>query len=338
MKTSQCECGNSLFFNSVECVACGAEAGVCEECNEIANATTRTADTCCCGVCQKPIKPCANRWQHGVCNTWMPANDSQELCLFCRLTSVIPDLSVPGNIERWRALEAAKRRVLVGLQDFGFPLEEGADGGLPRLTFAFKADGRNPVFTGHDKGCITINIREADPVEREKARVEFGEPQRTLVGHFRHELGHYYWELLVEPYQLDPFREVFGHELNPSYGEAKQKYYQQGPPRNWRDNYISAYATMHPWEDFAETFNAVLDMQAVLNTADSFKLLPKTNEDRGDFDEMLIRYQKVGIIANEMNRDIGLLDLVPEIISQPVKDKMRFVHGLAALRAAESHS
>ena len=49
------------------------------------------------------------------------------------------------------------------------------------------------VITGHAQGLITIDIAEADDAERECHRQDMAEPYRTLLGHFRHEIGHHYW-------------------------------------------------------------------------------------------------------------------------------------------------
>jgi hypothetical protein len=236
---------------------------------------------------------------------------------------VIPDLSVEKNRSRWERMEQAKRRVLVGLKSIGVPLAD-LQSTLP-LWFEFKADGAEPVSTGHADGVIVINVREADDVEREKSRVAFGEPQRTLVGHFRHELGHYFWDVLVKPHCLEEYRALFGDETNPSYADAQQAYYQSGPPDDWRARFVSGYATMHSWEDFAETFGTYLDLRAVLDTAQEFKVTPSLPH---EFQEMLLQYQSVGIMANEWNRDMGLLDLVPEVFVEPVRKKLHFVHRL----------
>ena len=156
------------------------------------------------------------------------------------------------------------------LRQLGLPIGGPADS-LP-LTFQFLADGPKPISTGHADGVITINVKEADTVAREKSRVKFGEPQRTLVGHFRHELGHYYWQLLIQndPETLKSYRQVFGDETQPTYSDAMAKYYENGPPSNWQQDFVSGYATMHSWEDFAETFNAYMDIRAVLATTRHF--------------------------------------------------------------------
>lgn len=245
----------------------------------------------------------------------------------------MPDLSTDSNRDRWSALEAAKRRVLFGIENTGL-LNPGVDESLdPPLTFEFKADGAEPIVTGHANGCITINLQEADPVERERARVEFDEPHRTLVGHFRHELGHYYWQTLVQRSRLNEFREVFGDEDDPPYEHAKQRYYRDGAPHDWQLDYVSAYASMHPWEDFAESFGTYLDLSAILSTANHFGLdnLPERDD---TFASMLQAYQRIGLITNEFNRDMGLLDLVSEVFTEGVRKKLNFVHDLTKSQAA----
>jgi len=247
------------------------------------------------------------------------------ICDFCQLTSIIPDLSVEGNVEKWRRLENAKQRVLYMLDTLGLPFREVENSTTPPLRFEFKSDGEQPVPTGHDKGCIVINIKEADSVIRELSRVQLGEPQRTLVGHFRHELGHFFWDRVVKSNNssLHEFRRLFGDERKSDYVQALGNYYQNGPVGDWQPSFVSAYSTMHPWEDFAETFATYIDMCSVLDTANHFATA-KVGFD--DLDGMVKSYSHVGVMANELNRDMGLLDLVPEVFTPPVVEKLRFVH------------
>jgi hypothetical protein len=275
-----------------------------------------------------------------------PGNPIAEkhLCSACRLTETIPDLAMPGHREKWARLEAAKRRLLYTLDRLGLPY---ADAELP-LTFDFKADVEPPenewrdsgpaelVYTGHANGKITINIREADDAEREKLRVTFGEAHRTLIGHFHHEVGHYYWQLLVDGNRRN-LREcirVFGDHNNPPYAEAMSAYYQNGPREGWPGEFISAYASAHPWEDFAETFALYLDMVAVLDTASHLFKSIKTNLRSRSVKPLVERYQEIGILENEFNRTMGLIDLVPEVIVAPVVEKLEFIHKLVKSAAS----
>ncbi len=270
------------------------------------------------------------------------ATHAEPLCDYCRFNETIPDLSVPGNQERWYRLEVAKRRLLYNLDLLELPYGTGSEGVELPLSFDFKADlvstdevwktmgNEERVFTGHANGKITINIREADPVEREKLRVDFGESHRTLIGHFRHEIGHYYWQLLIQGKDEDAFKAVFGDHENPSYSEALDYYYKNGPKSDWQAGYISAYATMHPWEDFAETWNAYLDMVSVLHTSENTDLIQTGGKEshKEEFEVMVARYLDLGMKINEINRAQGLTDLVPEVFSAPVLEKMRYIHQL----------
>ncbi len=187
-------------------------------------------------------------------------------------------------------------------------------------------DQTEQVYTGHDAGLITINIREADEVEREKARVDMGESKRTLIGHFRHEIGHFYWDVLIKGRREAEFVAVFGDHNDPPYANALENHYQNGPPADWADHYITAYASMHPWEDFAETWGAYLSMVSALDTSHHMGMGGESAPIHADIMAMICRYQRLGIAMNEMNRSMGLLDIVPEIFVPAVVDKLSFVH------------
>ena len=260
------------------------------------------------------------------------------LCNCCRFNRTIPDLSVPGNQAKWYRLEVAKRRLIYDLDMMSLPYGSVSDGFQPGLAFDFKADVIPPanlwrwmgeqerVNTGYSRGTITINIREADEVERERLRVDFGEAHRTLTGHFRHEIGHYFWELLVQGKDEDAFKRLFGDHNDPPYAEALERYYQSGAPADWRSRLVSAYASMHPWEDFAETFSTYLDMVDTLDTATQMGLGGIGDPLHAFLDQMTVCYQQLGIAMNEMNRSMGLLDLMPEVLVTPVIEKLRYIH------------
>ena len=213
---------------------------------------------------------CANAEAVG-CNWLVPADAADPRCAACRLNRNLADMHVPGNRAKWRDLECAKRRLIYALTRLGVPIASQKDGERRGLAFDFLEGTRGaPVMTGHANGLITVNISEADSAERERQRIALGEPYRTLLGHFRHEAGHYYWDLLVEDGGLvGASRAVFGDESE-SYAEALEHYYEHGPKPGWEDAYVSAYATMHPWEDFAETWTHYLHMVDTLDTAASF--------------------------------------------------------------------
>lgn len=344
MRTYRCTCDNRLFFENSRCLKCGSELAFCQKCQRLAPIDLEYDGLYCCrhADCHTQLIKCDNYRRHQVCNRavpWTSAASRQHLCDCCSYNEVIPDLSVEGNRGRWYRLEAAKRRLIYGLDLLGLPRD--VSDGPPRLAFQFLSDTEDPrrpsaalrAVTGHCQGRITINIREADDDERERLRVQFGESQRTLIGHFRHEIGHYYWERLVRGRAEAEFKATFGDHEYPAYNEALQRYYQDGPPADWPERYISAYASMQPWEDFAETFAAYLDMACLLDSA-RHQGLPSGGAPQDSLDSMLLDYQQIGIAMNEMNRSVGLVDMVPEVFMAPIVPKLRFIHDLVRKTAA----
>jgi hypothetical protein len=354
MRTFRCSnCSNQLFFDNSVCMKCKREVGWCPICEAIVDVTAHEGGFCC-AACSTSLVKCSNYASYNVCNRFIASKVTEGsqgetsqgvFCDCCRFNRTIPDLSIEGNKEKWYRLEAAKRRTMYDLDILGFPYGTQQDGVTPGLGFEFKADiirdhfyrgvsgGGQKIYTGHDNGIITINIQEADDVEREKLRVMMGESHRSLLGHFRHEFGHYIWDVLIKGHREPDSIAVFGDHNNPAYDQALQDYYKNGPKSEWLPNYVSAYATMHPWEDFAETFLVYLDMTSALDTAWHGGLIPEPACD--DLDAMVDAYQKLGVALNEMNRSIGLLDFLPELLADPVREKLRFIHGLTHTKAPE---
>ncbi len=346
MKIYTCTCGQSLFFENSQCLACKAELGFCPVCKTLAPLTDMGDGQFRCGNpdCGVTLAKCANYTKYHVCNRCVvvPGDGAATdlFCDCCRYNQTIPDLSVVGNREKWYRLEAAKRRLFYDLELLKLPHGTASDGFEPPLSFDFKADvipsadfwrtmgTRERVYTGHENGHITINIREADEVERERLRVDMGEAHRTLIGHFRHEIGHYYWEVFIKGRRESDFAAVFGDPDHPDYATALDNYYCNGPRVDWAESYASAYASMHPWEDWAETFALYLDMVSALETAVQIGFLAEPWFKEDDMDWMVNRYQRLGIGLNEMSRTLGLLDMVPEIMVAPMVEKLHFVHGV----------
>ena len=345
MRIFQCSCGNALYFENTKCLGCQREAGWCPACRSIAglDPTDDGHYRCTNAECGALLDKCHNYAVEHVCNRCVPVDNAahnEGMCDCCVHNDTIPDLSVPGHREKWARLEAAKRRLIYTLDTLGLPHPTAAEGAPLPLEFDFKADEipRNEfwramskaerVYTGHHNGKITINVREADPLEREKLRVDLEEAHRTLIGHFRHEVGHYYWDLLVRGRREADSVRVFGDHNEPTYADALDHHYQEGPPPDWPSRFVSAYASMHPWEDFAETFATHQDMVAVLRTAENngFGSVPDVrNAPIGD---LVDAYRRLGIAMNEMNRTMGLVDFVPKMFIPPVVEKLAFVHEL----------
>jgi hypothetical protein len=346
MKQFICACDGVVFFENTQCLSCGKELGWCPECTRM-TALERTSDgklQCANSECGALLVKCHNYGVEKVCNRCCAAQPDSDgkapLCDYCRFNDTIPDLSIAGNREMWARLEAAKRRLLYTLDLLKLPYGSRKDGFEPVLSFDFKADATQTrkwwwsmgkeerVYTGHANGKITINLREADTVEREKSRVMFQEAHRTVIGHFRHEIGHYYWQMLIADRAEADFIAVFGDHRDPGYADAQQAYYKDGPRSNWQAGFISAYATMHPWEDFAETFAAYLDMVSVLDTAHHMNLGENLDPATAELSVLVSRYMHLGVVLNEMNRSMGLLDLVPEVFVAPVIAKLDYIHKL----------
>jgi hypothetical protein len=292
-------------------------------------------------------RQCGNQIDHGACNWAVPEGDGQRFCCACRLNEIIPNLADPAAKQAWLTLEDSKRRLIYTLLQLQLPIESRAEGNEKGLAFAFKQDlpGESKVFIAHDHGLITINVAEASAPERERARVALGESYRTVLGHFRHEIGHYYWDRLVDGTpDLDAFRRLFGDE-RASYEEAAQKHYSAGAPADWRNRFVSAYASMHPWEDWAESWAHYLHMIDTLETARSYglDLRPKSvggrtarserhleahmrDLDLDDFDDLVRAWVPLSVALNDLNRSMGVHDAYPFVLSEPAVEKIRFVH------------
>jgi hypothetical protein len=294
---------------------------------------------------ERMYRLCNNYSQENICNWAIPADEPDTLCQSCRFTQVVPNLTEPGNKAAWYKLEVAKRRLLYTLMHLGCDIKSKVDDPERGLAFAFLAEAggseSTPVLTGHANGLITINVSEADDAERERRRQQLHEPYRTLLGHFRHEVGHYYWDRLIKDSSaLNTFREYFGDERK-DYALSLQDHYQQGPPVDWQSRHVSAYAAAHPWEDWAETWAHYLHMTDALETAVAcgLSLRPRrpdeprlksdlhlTNRDAESFNQLLEGWVPLTYVLNNLNRGLGLQDGYPFVLSAAAIDKLRMVH------------
>jgi hypothetical protein len=357
MKFFACQsCGTTVYFDSTVCVNCGARLGYLPERFQMSALEPNGNRWKALAAPDRFFTFCANS-EHDACNLLIPADGGAPLCLACRHNRTVPDLSSQVNVVQWRKIELAKRWLFYSLMRWRLPMPSRTEDPESGLAFDFlaeitKPDGTvEPVMTGHDNGLITINIAEADDAEREKMRVDMQEQYRTVLGHMRHEVGHYYWDRLVrDGGKLDRFRQVFGDETQ-DYGEALKRHYEAGPPADWQNAYISAYATAHPWEDFAETWAHYTHMVDGLETARAFgvnvrpaiknpgpltaevEFQPYTAASAQDLVDVWV---PLTVAINSVNRSIGQPDLYPFVLSQPVIDKLQFVHEIVHT-TTESH-
>jgi len=348
MKLFACDvCGNLLHFENTRCEQCGSALGYLPGPARLSALTCDDAGIAVKADAGRAWTRCANA-QYDACNWMIPAESDAEYCAACAHNRIVPDLGVTANLPLWRRMQFAKHRLVYSLDRMALPhpvREKDAESG--GLVFDVLADPDNPdaprVMTGHDEGLITLSLAEADDAEREKRRTQMGEPYRTLLGHFRHEVGHYYWNVLVrDAGRLEECRPVFGDE-RADYAAALQAHYAKGADESWRGRFISSYAAAHPWEDWAESWAHYMHIQDSLEMAAAFGLdvrprLDATGEltarvrldpyAEREYGRIVEAWLPVTIAMNSMNRCMGTPDLYPFVMSDAVVAKLRYIHGL----------
>ncbi|MEP7050563.1 MAG: putative zinc-binding peptidase [Pseudomonadota bacterium] len=352
MKIFSCSaCKHVAFFDNSQCVRCGhalaylPDRGVLSALDQDAAPSQPNESQLYWALSEASkgsrYRLCRNYASHAVCNWAIPEGDTHLYCPSCRLNETIPALTDAAAIDSWRKLEVAKRRLVYTLIELGLPLEAREAQPKTGLAFAFLSDGPNGerVLTGHCDGLVTINVKEADSPAREQTREQLGERYRTLLGHFRHESGHYYWDRLIKDSRwLEEFRALFGDE-QADYDEAVKRHYAT-PHQDWPEAFVSSYATMHPWEDWAETWAHYLHMVDTLETAQSYGLAlrpapvggaqsePVTTRrvSLNQFTDLIGAWVPLTVALNSLNRSMGLQDMYPFVLAEPVIAKLGFVH------------
>lgn len=354
MRIFHCDhCGALVFFENTFCEACKHKLAYLPSLKVVGSldpVQSGNAGDPAASLWTSPLKRsegrrfrlCRNYTEYNVCNWALDASDPNTLCESCRHTQMIPDLKVQGNEDRWRRLERAKRRMMYSLIEHHLPIRGRTEDPGHGLAFRFMGDpvGGPKVLTGHDNGVITVNIIEADDDVREHRRVSMHEPYRTLLGHFRHEIGHYYWDVLIKnSRRLDAYRALFGDE-RADYDAALKEHYEKGPKPGWHERYVSEYASVHPWEDWAETWAHYLHMTDTLETASACGLSlqpdrpnepvmqkqPEQPAHQQKFDAIIRNWFPLTYALNSLNRGMGLGDAYPFILPPPAIEKLRFVH------------
>ena len=339
-------CGNTVYFENAVCERCGHQLGYLPDHNALVSLTPSNGAWSTPAFLGESYVFCANA-QFAACNWLLPAKPGGDVyCAACRHNETIPAIDNPLNLSRWQTIERAKKRLFYSLLRLRLPVETRNENPAHGLSFRFLADmpvAAAPVMTGHESGIITIALAEADDAERESRRASMGEPYRTLLGHFRHEIGHHYWDLLVDHQPAQQrFRELFGDETV-DYTLSLQNYYANGAPMGWPQTHISAYATAHPWEDFAETFAHYLHITDTVEMAAAFgvRARPRT-QDRAlaveavsfdsymepDLEIIIDHWIPLASMLNNLNRAMGHPDAYPFILTPPVIEKLAFINGL----------
>ncbi|HEY6476941.1 MAG TPA: putative zinc-binding peptidase [Polyangia bacterium] len=340
-------CGQTLYFENNQCTRCGRPLAFLPDRGLLAAVRADDASTGLLVPVDEKLgptryRPCGNQVDQGACNWAVPESDEQRFCRACRLNRLIPNLTEPGSKDAWLNLERAKRRLLYTLSGLRLPIEPRgpASGGGLAFSFARDEPGAERVLTGHNDGIITINIAEADAPFRERIRQDLGEPYRTLLGHFRHEIGHYYWSRLVDGSKWQaPFGALFGDPAA-DYAAAVKNHYDNGPPADWPNRFVSTYASTHPWEDWAESWAHYLHMIDTLETARSFGLALQPAPTGGGqeppvltprveveaLEGLLGAWVPLTLALNSLNRSMGLPDPYPFVLPPPAIEKLRLVH------------
>lgn len=366
-----CQCGRPIFFRNNTCLACQSPLGYAPERGRLLplepvpgpdgvdTGWWRAASQRRGNTPAARWRRCSNLGTASACNWLIASADRQlrehpdaPLCRACRLTRTLPDLAVPENAVRWLRIANAQRRLVSTLIALGLPVQSRGEDPLHGLAFDLLGapPGGPAVMTGHADGLITLDVEEADDSTREKRRQDLGEHYRTLLGHLRHEAGHYYWWRLVEtgPW-LDAFRATFGDE-RADYGAALQRHHGEGPPADWNTRHVSAYASCHPWEDWAETWAHYLHLVDTLDTARSFGLDGERVElDYERFDASMLEgngddepqafldlvngWMELTGVLNELSRAMGLADFYPFVLSVPALRKLHLVHQVVVAQA-----
>jgi hypothetical protein len=345
MKLYTCSnCHSLIYFENNICLHCGYSLGfdantlslitlVSEGKNSYANIQHD----------QQKFHYCKNA-EYGTCNWLIYSSQPSEFCQACELNRVIPALTSDDNMKRWKNIEVAKHRLVYSLLRLRLPVSKRIENEETGIAFDFLAQTspREKVITGHDSGTITLNIDEADEAARAKHKLDLGEKYRTLLGHFRHEIGHYYWEVLIRNTDaIEKYRLLFGNEER-DYKEALENYYKNGAPSDWSDHYISPYASSHPWEDWAETWAHYLHLMDTLETAFAFGIriqpdmvqdtkgiqasIQQDPYDMTDFSQIIKWWLPLTFAVNSLNRSMGHSDFYPFIISDNVVEKLQFIH------------
>ncbi len=353
MRLFACDnCDQVIHFDNRQCVRCNHRLGFFA--GDLSMHALESRDEANWQLVSEPnrlVQFCANAGLD-ICN-WL-VDDNNDFCIACRHNRLVPNTDTQDGIDRWRRISQAQRHLFYSLLRWNLPHPDRQDDPQGGLVFDFLEDTVQndgnvvPAMTGHEDGLIAIRAAEADDVTREQARTAMDEPYRTLLGHFRHETGHFIWNKLVHDRDgFDEFRAVFGDERR-DYGTALQDRYANGPVAGWQDSFISAYASVHPWEDFAECFAHYLHIVDTLETARSFGIAidPRGHEEiasevdfnpyRAQSAEQLVgAWVPLSLAINAIQRSMGQPDSYPFVLSPPVVTKLEYMHRLIQNAAAD---
>jgi hypothetical protein len=319
-------CGAALFFENSVCTSCSTPVRYHRPTARLVPvpAATYVDDQGLVWASCSNLGVVGCTWLAPVWNWGPPA-----LCFSCALTRTRPADADAAGMAAFRVAEFAKRRVIYTLDRLRLPITPRGSGpgqSTTGLAFDLLSSEQEKVVTGHHNGLITVDLAESDDVHREGLRISMAEPYRTVLGHFRHEIGHYYWALLVGGTDhVASFRALFGDERE-SYDAAIERHYAAATDTSWRTDHVSRYATMHPWEDFAEVFAHFLHITDTLQTAQAYGVATEGARAGEPFAELVSRvWLPLTVGLNQINRSMGKDDLYPFVLHKTVIDKLCWV-------------
>lgn len=325
-------CGQRLSFENSVCLNCNSALGFSLEEMALLVIAPPAESEHGGAVDESRYRLCANL-HLAECNWLVQKSPVARLCASCELTRTRPGDDDTVAMARFATAEKAKRRLIAELYEMKLPVVGRDEDPQYGLAFDLLSSQVEKVFTGHHNGVITLDLAEGDDVHREQLRISMDEPYRTLLGHFRHEVGHYYFYRLVGTSgdYWQRVNELFG-DPNADYQAALDRHYSQGAPDGWQDEYVSSYATMHPAEDWAETFAHYLHIRDTLDTAAAFGMAAASATlghkmlGPSGFDTIIDMWLPLAWALNMVNRSMGKDDLYPFVLPPAVLEKMRFIH------------
>jgi hypothetical protein len=335
-------CRSLIFFENSVCITCRSPIGFHRPSAQLVVLSPQLAYTDEVGL---RYRPCLNK-KIAECN-WLASIDADEgLCDCCQYTRTRPADDDRQALPAFARTEAAKRRLVFQLDSLALPTTTRERDSEHGLAFDLLSSRRASIITGHNSGLITIDLAEGDDAHREMMRVRLAEPYRTLLGHLRHEIGHWYWDVLIDrtPF-YDRFHDLFGDERL-DYQDALASHYPASSASgndDWVQSYVSQYASAHPWEDWAETFAHYLHIRDTLQTSAAWgvhvagpdldlsvawdaQLSARPTDAADEFGELLRTWLPLTYSMNAQNRSMGKDDLYPFVLAPAVVEKLRFVH------------
>ncbi|KQV68148.1 putative zinc-binding metallopeptidase [Rhizobium sp. Root1220] len=345
MRLFACDnCDQVVHFDNRHCVRCNCRLGFLPD-DLSMHALEPSSDDVWHLVARsdRQVRFCANAGLD-ICNWLIDDDEAGGFCIACRHNRLVPNTGSVDGVARWRRISQAQRHLFYSFLRWHLPHPDRQQDPTGGLVFDFLEDTVQsdgivvPAMTGHEEGLIAIRAAEADDLTREQARASMNEPYRTLLGHFRHEAGHFVWNKLVRDRNgFEGFRAVFGDDRQ-DYSAALQTHYSNGAPLGWQESFISAYAASHPWEDFAECFAHCLHIVDTLETARAFGIAtdPRGHHEMatevdfnpykaGSAKQLVDAWVPLSVAINAIQRSMGQPDSYPFILSLPVVAKLEYM-------------